>query len=783
MKYFKAFLFLLVGIHLFHCSDTPTSLRVHLVYEKSWSLDRIDLSIADLSNELEITPELAVLLPEELAGKLQTLSVSAFQAEERFAYGETEVIPLRGEEVQVTVTLTRLPCGAWCAEGEKKCRADGVVVCEQRDDDHCFEWSESVPCPNEAPYCSLGQCSSECVDECAEGEQRCVGPQALQHCGQGDSDSCLEWLDAVQCADSESCSAGTCRSECIDECTLGNVECSGAGLRECADLNVDGCLEWGPSRRCPEGESCDDGSCTPIEECSDECSRSDCAGIVYHECGQFDLDPCRDRSPGTSCVPSNLCLEGSCSIEGCTQAAKICSEPSDPICISSNTLRVFDAEGSCSAGECTYTSRDIDCPNCTVVAGEPNCDACRTVVCNDPPTPQVCYQPSGTCVEGSCDYEYAEETSCDDGDACTHNDICKTGVCAGTAVTCDVIPDPICADEDTLHSFNPGGTCSGGECMYPHDVTHCESGCSNEGGAHCINNCGDRCEPQAFASSQNRPFHITLDEEYVYWTNLWGDQVMKRLKAGGDIEIVAEDQNAANRVVVDETHIYWMTGSFARVMRRAKSGGEIEVIASERFSPQGLVVDDTHIYWATHSRIRRQPKLGGEREIIVQDQNSIRALAFDNEFIYWVDDEGGQVARWAKSGGDVEVIASDQDEPVSIAVDETHVYWTNYRGGQVMRWSKSNGDIETVETTQGGPQGIALDDTHVYWVSFDGARIKRWPKSGGADEAIARLQDGPWDIALDETHIYWTNFDDFRLNLTDSNHNQVMRLSRCACDL
>ena len=223
----------------------------------------------------------------------------------------------------------------------------------------------------------------------------------------------------------------------------------------------------GTHRSMPCGESCNENVCTPIEECSDECSQGDCSGLTFHECGQFDLDPCRDLSPGTSCMPTNLCFEGSCSPEGCTQVSKVCSEPGEPICTDENTLRVFDAEGSCNDGECTYTSRDIECPNCSVIGGLPNCDACSDVVCNTPPSPQVCYQPSGVCSEGSCDYDYADETSCDDGDACTENDRCETGICAGTEVTCSDVPDPICADENTLRTFRPGGTCSAGECVYP----------------------------------------------------------------------------------------------------------------------------------------------------------------------------------------------------------------------------------------------------------------------------------------------------------------------------
>ncbi len=91
------------------------------------------------------------------------------------------------------MALARLPCGAWCSEGETRCAGTGVAVCEQRDEDDCLEWSEPVSCPVEAPECALGTCMAECFDECAAGETRCAGPGAVEMCGDADADDCLEW--------------------------------------------------------------------------------------------------------------------------------------------------------------------------------------------------------------------------------------------------------------------------------------------------------------------------------------------------------------------------------------------------------------------------------------------------------------------------------------------------------------------------------------------------------------------------------------------------------------
>jgi hypothetical protein len=57
--------------------------------------------------------------------------------------------------------------------------------------------------------------------------------------------------------------------------------------------------------------------------------------------------------------------------------------------------------------------------------------------CDSPPSPAVCYQPTGTCADGSCSYEYADGASCDDGNGCTTNDRCMAGACAGEASCAD----------------------------------------------------------------------------------------------------------------------------------------------------------------------------------------------------------------------------------------------------------------------------------------------------------------------------------------------------------
>ena len=660
--YLRIFVLLLL---LSNCSEAPTSLRIHLIYEQSWSLDRVELSLADLSDSVNIADELTIFLPEETTGKLHTLHVSAYRGEERYAYGAVEVIPVLHQEVAATITLTRLPCGAWCTEGQTECRKDGVVVCEQRDDDHCFEWSESVPCPSDSPYCSLGQCAPQCIDECAEGEQRCAGPGSMRVCGQGDSDSCLEWLDETPCSGGESCSAGMCLKECVDECTFESIECSGAGFRECGDLNFDGCTEWGPTISCPEDQSCSDGTCTPNEECEDECAQNECTELAYHECGQFDRDPCLDRSPGTSCVARDPCFEGHCSEDGCRQTSIVCVQSNEPECINATTLRSFEREGSCSDGECHYSFVD----------------------------------------------------------------------------------------------------------------TTCEGQCSEEGGGHCVDSCAaEECEPETvFGDAPEDVWKLLLDDTHVYWIHRDDGRIVRQLKTGGSPETLVTGEVEISALAIDDSHVYWSNFTTNQIKRIAKTGGDAELLADEQAGPISIAVDDTHVYWSNQSNqaLMRAPKGGGASEVFVNRAEATLSIAIDETHVYWSENARGVVARKAKAGGDPEDIA--QGGAFRVALDDTHVYWTVVDGGtdRVRRRRKESGRVQTIAMGPPTAFALVLDDTYVYWTNLRNGIVFRTPKAGGDNETIASAQTYAGDVAFDENHIYWTK----------SFGDQIVRLSRCACEL
>jgi hypothetical protein len=343
------------------CGTQETTLRLSVVYDDAWALSDFEVTTPERSARVDAAHEVLLTLSDVQAGRELAIEIVGLRGEARYAAGRVVVTPIRGAETAATLALTRTRCGAWCTEGTRACDTDGFVVCEVQPDG-CMAWSARAACTVDEPYCSFGVCGAECVDECAAEERRCAGPDATEVCGQRDSDPCFEWMPPTDCADGETCSFGSCLAVCRDECEEGAVTCRDGGLSTCADDNLDGCTEWGPTVSCPSGESCEDAACIPFDECTNQCAESVCAGAALTECGNFDLDPCLELSPGISCQPTEPCMEGSCEMNRCVALPRVCDEPPPSRCVDGHTLETFSRSGTCAERGCEYHATRTSCP-------------------------------------------------------------------------------------------------------------------------------------------------------------------------------------------------------------------------------------------------------------------------------------------------------------------------------------------------------------------------------------------------------------------------------------
>ena len=457
--------------------DLRTTIVLVPDFDDSWELTRIELQSEQhhslwpkASRLLQSGEEIRIVLQDPSdAGRPLPIVAWGLRDQERVAHGQVEVTAQARDTVKSPLPLSLLPCGDWCSPKTTECEGDAVRTCVRRDG--CTEWSAPEPCPADAPYCSLGQCGVECVDECAKESSQCSGPSAVRHCGQADGDPCLDWLQAEPCPNDQICDRGTCvdAGACHDDCAPGETRCSGNAVATCGHHDADECLDWGPPVACPEGQSCNAGVCDELDACVDDCTQGVCASEQFRPCGQFDLDPCQDLGPPTSCVPDDPCLVAGCDpAAGCHSKPMVCNEPPQSQCVDEDHLQVFASIGTCEQGVCVYETTLVPCPNC------PACDPCDGIVCDDK---QPCFQGQGTCHDGVCHYDFADGEECNDGDDCTVQDRCESGVCSGQAMVCDTPADPTCMNAWTLHEFQVPGTCVGGQCSYVEAEVVCPNGC------------------------------------------------------------------------------------------------------------------------------------------------------------------------------------------------------------------------------------------------------------------------------------------------------------------
>jgi hypothetical protein len=162
-----------------------------------------------------------VLVPDALAGNVMPLEVWGVRDGERISHGTALALVRKGETVEATIVLDRLPCGVFCEPGEVACEGGGVATCEG-DADGCLQWSLPEMCPADQPFCSGGVCGTVCANDCVAEQGTCTDGTTQRACGEFDNDSCLDYGPAVQCTGTEVCYSGRCALPCTHATTLSN---------------------------------------------------------------------------------------------------------------------------------------------------------------------------------------------------------------------------------------------------------------------------------------------------------------------------------------------------------------------------------------------------------------------------------------------------------------------------------------------------------------------------------------------------------------------------------
>ncbi len=363
-----------------------------------------------------------------------------------------------------------------CVPATGQCAAEPVsddTPCDDSDlcttDDACVNGAcvgDAIDCTHLDDMCNQGVCDP------ASGS--CMTEPAFEGLGCDDADACTEF---------DVCSNGVCAGEAVDcsylddACVVG--ACIGStGLCEALPANDGATCDDGDV--CTEGDSCSNGFCTgSLKDCTaldDACNIGLCDPVT----GDCVPDPANE---GGLCDDGNDCtLDDQCVLGECLGEPVDCSHLDDACNLGTcvGTTGICEAEPANEGGGCD----DFDL--CTVN------DTCSNGACAG--TPRDCSHLDDQCVVGVCDPQtgacttraLSDGEACDDGNGCTVDDTCELGVCGGVPQDCSALDDAcnigicigttgICVAEPT----NEGGLCDDGDGCTVNDT--CASGvCTGE---------------------------------------------------------------------------------------------------------------------------------------------------------------------------------------------------------------------------------------------------------------------------------------------------------------
>lgn len=202
-------------------------------------------------------------------------------------------------------------CTTECNEGETLCNGIKIVNCENlfADDplkEACWVFGADVQdCPTNE-YCQFDECycpNTQCGDTCCNtADYVCLGSACcLPNC---DGKECGDDGCGGSCGtcpmDSPICDEGFCTDECIPDCVQGDQKCIGAtGYKTCVQQS--GCWKWSLlTFGCNANEVCApsaDNECVCIPNCTGkDCGADGCGG----SCGTCPV--------GTACQNESQCV-------------------------------------------------------------------------------------------------------------------------------------------------------------------------------------------------------------------------------------------------------------------------------------------------------------------------------------------------------------------------------------------------------------------------------------------------------------------------------------------
>ena len=388
--------------------------------------------------------------------------------------------------------------------------------------------------------------NNPCTDDTMDENNQCQHTNNTAFCDDGNrctqTDTCSDGLcigsNPVECVALDQChTAGTCDTAtgtCSNPAKDNGTACDDGNLCSQTDTCTDGQCVGGDNVVCQAIDQCHNaGACVPATgECTepkkaddtacddndaatgnDVCTDGVCAGTAC-ECDTEDdcCDGCFARNDGGACVDDNIsCTTDQCNAGVCEHTIQNTFCMVEGACFQDGSLNPASTCQYCDVAfaqdQWRNKTNGLTCDDgnaCTAsdTCFNGTCEGGDAVVCA---APDQCHE-AGVCntANGQCDYaNKADNTACDDGNACTQTDTCQSGACSGASpVVCDA--------PDQCHETGVCNTTSG-QCEYANknNGTACDDGNANTGNDACTdgvclgsgctcsgnNTCCDGCFP------------------------------------------------------------------------------------------------------------------------------------------------------------------------------------------------------------------------------------------------------------------------------------------------
>jgi hypothetical protein len=255
------------------------------------------------------------------------------------------------------------------------------------------------------------------------------------------------------------------------------------------------------------------------------------------------------------------------------------------------------------------------------------------------------------------------------------------------------------------------------------------AGCA-DAGADCI---------VAMAMGEHSPSAIAVNTQAAWWATIEPSTTASHIRtlAFGDVapKTFASQQNYPRGLALDDTSVFWVNAGDApptangEVRRQFFDSASGLAIVSSLDSPVAITVRAGAVFWTNDGDadntgyVMTSDITGTPAARIASNQSHPRGIAAGPTYVYWTNMGDGTIMRARPDGTEIARIASSRATPSDIAVDDTSLYWVeagtppDYADGRVIAANLDGTNMRTIDSAQKDPRRIALDDASVYWIA------------------------------------------------------------------